>query len=82
MKMQQLNEVWQQHFGSCAPVAHLLRDRFGDRWVRFHSLEESKRYPETEDEMATVRRKMPNKRLVPTRRSEAILLAAQPVRSA
>jgi hypothetical protein len=54
MKTQQLDELWQQYFGSCAPVAHLLRGHFGDRWVRFHSLPESKRYPETEDEMAMV----------------------------
>lgn len=48
-----MNEVWRRHLGGCEPVAHLLREWFGDRWVRFHSLPESKRYPETEDELAT-----------------------------
>jgi hypothetical protein len=37
-----------------APVGHLLRDQHRDRWVRFHSLPESKRYPDSEEEYATV----------------------------
>jgi hypothetical protein len=45
---------WDQWFPSCEPVAHLLRDAFPDRWVRFHSLPDSKRYPETEAEYAIV----------------------------
>ena len=54
MNQQQLNDVWQRHLASCEPVAHLLRVQLADRWVRFHSLPESKRYPETEKEMAIV----------------------------
>jgi hypothetical protein len=45
---------WQHHFPGSEPVAHLLRAAFPDRWVRFHSLPGSKRYPEGEDEYATV----------------------------
>jgi hypothetical protein len=52
--MMELSDVWQRHLGDAEPVGHLLRDRFVDRWVRFHSLPESKRYPETEEEMAMV----------------------------
>jgi hypothetical protein len=45
---------WQHQFPGSEPVAHRLRTTFPDRWVRFHSLPESKRYPEREDEYATV----------------------------
>ncbi|MET9520040.1 hypothetical protein [Streptomyces sp. NPDC002994] len=36
------------------PIAHEFRGRYADRWVRFHSLPGSKRYPETEAEYAIV----------------------------
>jgi hypothetical protein len=42
---------WDAAFPNCEPIAHLLREQFKERWVRFHSLPESKRYPENEDEM-------------------------------
>jgi hypothetical protein len=45
---------WQERFPGCEPAAHLLRTAFLDRWVRFHSLPESKRYPETESEYETL----------------------------
>jgi hypothetical protein len=45
---------WLQWFPDCEPVAHRLRAAFPTRWVRLHSLPESKRYPEDEDEYATV----------------------------
>ena len=32
------------------PMAHELKIKFTDRWVRFHSLPESKRYPESNEE--------------------------------
>ena len=45
---------WQDCFPDCEPISHLLRPTFRDRWVRFHSLPESKRYPEGESEYETV----------------------------
>jgi hypothetical protein len=45
---------WNRWFPDCEPVAHLLRDRFPNRWVRFHNLPGSKRYPEDAAEYATV----------------------------
>lgn len=45
---------WDEYFPECEPIAHLMRDQFRSRWVRFHSLPESKRYPENEEEMQTV----------------------------
>jgi hypothetical protein len=45
---------WNSRFSGCEPVAHRLRTAFPDRWVRFHSLPGSKRYPEDESEYAKV----------------------------
>ena len=45
---------WCVKFPGCEPVAHRLRATFLDRWVRFHSLPDSKRYPDDQDEYATV----------------------------
>lgn len=45
---------WNSRFPGCEPVAHRLRTAFPDRWVRFHSLPGSKRYPEDVSEYATV----------------------------
>lgn len=45
---------WSVRFPGCEPVAHRLRATFPDRWVRFHSLPDSKRYPDDQDEYATV----------------------------
>ncbi|MFD6971116.1 hypothetical protein [Streptomyces sp. NPDC059949] len=36
------------------PEAHQFKHAYADRWVRFHSLPESKRYPEDETEYAIV----------------------------
>ena len=40
--------AWNSSFGGQIPVAHLLRESLPDRWVRFHSLTGSRRYPESE----------------------------------
>jgi len=45
---------WQQSFPGCEPIAYEVRHAFAGRWVRFHSLPESKRYPDDEDEFATL----------------------------
>ncbi|MFB7652386.1 MULTISPECIES: hypothetical protein [unclassified Streptomyces] len=49
-----LAELWRARHPSGPPVAHTFRSTYADRWVRFHSLPHSKRYPESEDEYATV----------------------------
>jgi hypothetical protein len=41
---------WQERFPNCEPISHRVRDAFRERWVRFHSLPESKRYPEDASE--------------------------------
>lgn len=45
---------WQHMFPLCEPIGHRLRATFQTRWVRFHSLPESKRYPENANDHATV----------------------------
>ena len=45
---------WDLWYPNCDPIGYLLREAFPDRWVRFHSLHESKRYPEGEAEYAEV----------------------------
>nr|WP_245697268.1 hypothetical protein [Streptomyces phaeochromogenes] len=49
-----LAALWQKRWPSGPPVAHTFRSTYADRWVRFHSLPGSKRYPESEDEYAIV----------------------------
>ena len=49
-----LYEYWQRNFAHEQPLAHELRERYRKRWVRFHSLPNSKRYPETDNEWATL----------------------------
>ncbi|MEV0223620.1 hypothetical protein [Streptomyces sp. NPDC050704] len=46
--------LWQERRSSGPPLAHTFRSTYADRWVRFHSLPGSKRYPESEDEYAIV----------------------------
>ena len=45
---------WERWYPNCEPIGHLLRTEFSKRWVRFHSLPDSKQYPETETEYAEV----------------------------
>ena len=45
---------WNRHFSGVLPIADTFRTTFNDRWVRFHSLPESKRYAESESEYQTV----------------------------
>jgi hypothetical protein len=47
-------ETWEEFFGALPPVAHALREPLRSRWLRIHSLSESKRYAETEDEYSEI----------------------------
>ncbi|MGW6056496.1 DUF3885 domain-containing protein [Streptomyces sp. NPDC055189] len=49
-----LAALWRERRPSCVPLAHTFRGAYADRWVRFHSLPGSKRYPASEDEYAIV----------------------------
>ncbi len=48
-EVESLTTAWRARWGR-NPIAYQLRGWNADRWVRFHSLPESKRYAETEDE--------------------------------
>ncbi len=48
-----LSEAWRSRWGG-APIAYEFRDRYAERWVRFHSLPQSKRYAETEEEYGII----------------------------
>lgn len=50
----EIRAYWCNTYPTCAPVGYWLRNAYRDRWVRFHSLPESKRYPETESEYQIV----------------------------
>jgi hypothetical protein len=41
---------WQAEYPACPAIPYLLRDAYPERWVRFHSLPNSKRYAENEAE--------------------------------
>jgi len=41
---------WVSEFPCTPPVGHVLRGALAERWVRFHSLPGSKRYPDSENE--------------------------------
>jgi hypothetical protein len=51
---QALSQLWDRKWPECPPFAHWLPGHYPDRWVRFHSLPESKRYPDSEAEYAIV----------------------------
>jgi hypothetical protein len=41
---------WQSHYPLCPPINYLFKIFYNDRWLRVHSLPDSKRYAETEEE--------------------------------
>ena len=51
---EQIDQLWDEQWPTTPPVGHLLRNQERERWVRFHTLPESKRYPDTEDEYEIV----------------------------
>jgi hypothetical protein len=55
--IEELSKFWNSEFDNFAPEAHNLKYEYKSRWVRFHSLPESKRYPENEDEYLEVLRR-------------------------
>ncbi|MEU9041087.1 MULTISPECIES: hypothetical protein [unclassified Kitasatospora] len=54
MDREALTALWQRRWPGCEPVGNGLYSEGRDVWVRFHSLPESKRYPDDEREYAIV----------------------------
>jgi hypothetical protein len=52
--MSGLTGLWDQRWYDTPPRADLLKHAYPSRWVRFHSLPGSKRYPDAEDEYVTL----------------------------
>lgn len=52
-----LLEAWSAAFGEALPAGYLCRAVLRDRWMRIHSLPESKRYPETKAERDEILRR-------------------------
>jgi hypothetical protein len=49
-----LSEIWQERMGERTPLAHEFVTEHRERWVRFHSLPESKRYASDQAERRTI----------------------------
>lgn len=49
-----LQEAWARDWRTTAPVGHDVRFHAPDRWVRFHHLPDSKRYPTDEGEYTEI----------------------------
>jgi hypothetical protein len=47
MDVSTFNNYWQRYYPDCPPVSYMFKWRLADRWFRFHSLPESKRYADT-----------------------------------
>jgi hypothetical protein len=45
---------WASAWGDCRPISYELRGCLADRWVRFHSLPESQRYAESEEQYTEI----------------------------
>ncbi|MES2950943.1 MAG: hypothetical protein V4858_20605 [Pseudomonadota bacterium] len=57
MSQPSISAAWQASFGKALPAGYLCRATLPERWMRIHSLPESKRYPESEDERREILRR-------------------------
>jgi len=51
------DDYWSSSFPGCPPISYLFKWRMPDRWLRVHSLPNSKRYPESDKERGEVLRR-------------------------
>jgi hypothetical protein len=52
MNKAQFQDFWANNYPNIPPINHLFKRLLKDRWLRIHSLPESKRYAETDEEWA------------------------------
>jgi hypothetical protein len=50
MKKEDFQKLWTLNFSDTIPISYLFKNVYTERWFRIHSLPESKRYPEDENE--------------------------------
>jgi hypothetical protein len=53
-ELAELDGTWERQHGDRLPLGYALGRCSGETWVRFHSLPDSKRYADTEDEYAEI----------------------------
>jgi hypothetical protein len=56
MTREEFQEFWQKNYPETPPTAHAFKHYLPTRWVRIHSLPESKRYADTAAEWKTLLR--------------------------
>jgi len=54
MTAEQFDAFWQRTYPGTVPLSYRLRDAYPTRWLRIHSLPDSKRYPSRKDEWETL----------------------------
>lgn len=52
--MTDFEAFWRVYFPETLPLGYILRERLNERWVRFHSLPQSKQYAENDDERSVI----------------------------
>ncbi|MBN9631727.1 MAG: hypothetical protein J0I18_14115 [Actinobacteria bacterium] len=74
-----LSARWNEIWPGSEPAGHLLRSAYPERWVRFHSLPDGKRYAETaaESDVILERHLAVLRDLLPENESPRLLLIAQ-----
>ena len=50
MTPEEFDELWNLHYPETVPISYLFKFDFASRWFRIHSLPNSKRYPDNEQE--------------------------------
>jgi hypothetical protein len=57
MDASHLTQAWSDSFGPTPPIGYMCRKALPQRWLRIHSLPESKRYPESSSEQSEILRR-------------------------
>jgi hypothetical protein len=50
MDAARFKEQWRSWYGRAPPLAHLMREPHAERWLRIHSLPQSRRYPDSDSD--------------------------------
>jgi hypothetical protein len=54
MNKKDFETLWTLNYPDTVPIAHLFKHDYSDRWFRIHSLPDSKRYADNEEEWGTL----------------------------
>lgn len=50
MTQEEFNKLWISNYPETVPISYLFKHDSADRWFRIHSLPDSKRYPDNDEE--------------------------------